>query len=150
MLNSSVDYCNSSFTLEILELLNCLLPMFKLKLIEGWTISASNQLHELLPKVRVLYFVIKIKDKEMFYSKIIFDISHFFVYGLFCFVIFLCSSTIIYDSFDILKNVLNLTLSFILGRFPLLSIMTQDFFDNFSEVMITLTSLISSSNIIKP
>ena len=150
LLNSSVDYCNSSFTLEILELLNCLLPMFKLKLIEGWTISASNQLHELLPKVRVSYLVIKIKDKEMFYSKIIFDISHFVVYGLFCFVIFLCSSTIIYDSFDILKNVLNLTLSFILGRFPLLSIMTQDFFDNFSEVMIALTSLTSSSNIIKP
>ena len=150
LLNSSVDYCNSSFTLEILELLNCLLPMFKLKLIEGWTISASNQLHELLPKVRVSYLVIKIKDKEMFYSKIIFDISHFVVYGPFCFVIFLCSSTIIYDSFDILKNVLNLTLSFILGRFPLLSIMTQDFFDNFSEVMIALTSLTSSSNIIKP
>ena len=83
LLNSSVDYSNSSFTLEILELLNCLLPMFKLKLIEGWTISASNQLHELLPKVHVSYLVIKIKDKEMFYSKIMFDISHFVVYGLF-------------------------------------------------------------------
>ena len=148
LLNSSVDYCNSSFTLEILELLNCLLPMFKLKLIEGWTISASNQLHELLLKVRVSCSVIKIKDKMMFYSKIIFDIWLFMVFILLCHLFM--QLHIIYDSFDILKNVPNLTLSFILGRFPLLSIMTQDFFDNFSEVMIALTSLTSSSNIIKP
>ena len=84
LLNSSVDYCNSSFTLEILELLNCLLPMFKLKLIEGWTISASNQLHELLLKVCVSCSVIKIKDKMMFYSKIIFDIWLFMVFILLC------------------------------------------------------------------
>ena len=92
LLNSSVDYCNSSFTLEILELLNCLLPMFKLKLIEGWTISASNQLHELLLKVRVSCSVIKSKIRWCFTLKLYLTFGC--LWSLFCFVIFLCSSTL--------------------------------------------------------
>ena len=39
----SLDYCNWSLQ-GIPELLNCRLLVFKLKLILGWTVSASNQL----------------------------------------------------------------------------------------------------------
>ena len=43
LLNPSLDYGNSSLQ-GISELLNCRLLVFKLKLISGWTVSASNQL----------------------------------------------------------------------------------------------------------
>ena len=43
LLNPWLDYCNWSLQ-GIPELLNCRLLVFKLKLITGWTVSASNQL----------------------------------------------------------------------------------------------------------
>ena len=43
LLNPSLDYGNWSLQ-GISELLNCRLLVFKLKLILGWTVSASNQL----------------------------------------------------------------------------------------------------------
>ena len=43
LLNPSLDYGNWSLQ-GISELLNCRLLVFKLKLISGWTVSASNQL----------------------------------------------------------------------------------------------------------